>query len=498
MILRPYQSDLLARSGQALRKNRSICVQAPTGSGKTVIMSEMVHRFMGADKRVLVLVPRRELAFQVAGTLERFGRYVGIIMAGEERLQGMQTYVASFDTLHARCVQRDIHPLPTADVVIVDEAHLALAKTRKDILDAYPHAKIIGFTATPARSDGKGLGRMFDDLVLGPGVRELTQLGALVPARYFVGERPNLDGVRVQAGDYNQRELEERVDQPRLVGDIVENWMRLAGDRRTVIFCTSVKHSRHVCQLLIAHGVKAEHLDGKTPAIERAEILERVRSGESQVLCNVYVASYGLDIPELDCAVMARPTKSIVLYFQTVGRVLRTCKGKRDALILDHAGCVEEHGFVDEPMPWTLMGNARQDQERERRERRDPQPIECPECQTIFRATHICPTCGHELRGGVEAVPYHEADLHEIDREKKKVNRQWTAEQKGQFFGELKSYGLRRNYAHGWASHKYRERFGVWPRGVINDYPMRTPSQETLNWIKSRNIAAAKARANNP
>ena len=496
MILRPYQQKLLADTGAALRQNRKVVVQAPTGSGKTVIMSEMVHRFMDRDMRVLILVPRRELAHQVAGTLERFGRYIGVIMAGEERLKGMQTYVASFDTLHARCVQRDIHPLPTADVVIVDEAHLALAKTRQDIITAYPHARIIGFTATPARSDGKGLGRMFDELVMGPSVRELVEVGALVPARYFVGERPNLDGVRVQGGDYNQRQLEERVDQPRLVGDIVENWMRIAGDKRTVIFCASIKHSRHVCRQLVAHGVTAEHLDGNTPTEERQAILDRVRSGATQVLTNVYVASYGLDIPELECAVMARPTKSVVLYFQTVGRVLRTAPGKTEALILDHAGCVEEHGMVDEPMPWTLMGNARQDQEREKRERRDPQPIECPECKHVFRATHICPECGFELAGGAEAVPYHEADLVEIDRERKRLNRKWSVEEKGHFFGELKSYGLRKGYAPGWASHKYKERFGVWPNSV-KGYPMRQPSQETLNWIKSRNIAAAKARAKN-
>ena len=493
MILRPYQQELLAQTGQALRKHRRVVVQAPTGSGKTVVMSEMVHRFMGRNMRVLILVPRRELAFQVAGTLERFGRDIGVIMAGEERLKGMQTYVASFDTLHARCIQRDIHPLPIADVVIVDEAHLALAKTRKDIIDAYPEAWVVGFTATPARSDGKGLGRMFDDLVIGPSVRDLVASGALVPARYYVGERPNLDGVRVQAGDYNQRQLAERVDQPRLVGDIVENYLRIAGGKRAVFFCTNVKHSRHVCRELLRHGVAAEHVDGNTPTDERAEILERVRNGTTTALTNVYVASYGLDIPELEVAVMARPTKSIVLYFQTIGRVLRPSPGKLEALILDHAGCVEEHGFVDEPMPWSLIGNARQDQERERRERRDPQPIECPECKHVFRATHICPECGFKLAGGAEAVPFHEADLVEIDRDKKKLNREWPAEEKGQFFGELKAYALSKGYASGWASHKYRERFSVWPNAV-KSYPSRQPSKETLNWITSRNIAAAKRR----
>jgi superfamily II DNA or RNA helicase len=494
MILRDYQTKLMAAVGDSFRGgHRKICVQAPTGAGKTAVMSAMVHRWMETGKRVLVLVPRRELAFQVVGTLERFGRYAGIIMAGEERLQGMQAYVASFDTLHARCVQREIHPLPPADVVIIDEAHLALAQTRRDIIDAYPDAYIAGFTATPARTDGRGLGQMFDDLVMGPSIRWLTDNGHLVPLRYFTGERPNLEGIRVN-GDYNQQQLDEAVDTPRLVGDIVENWLRLAADRRTVVFCTSVKHSRHVCEQFIAAGVTAEHLDGNTPKGERDAILDRVRSGQTQILTNVYVASYGLDIPELSCAVMARPTKSVVLWYQTVGRILRSAPGKQDALLLDHAGCLDEHGFIDEPYPWTLAGNARQQQERERQERREPQPIDCPVCKTVFRATHICPTCGHELAGGAEAVPYYEVDLEEIDRQKKRLNRKMTAEEKGQFFGELKAYGHRRGYAQGWAAHKYRERFGVWPRGQINDCPMRTPSEATLGYIKHLQIKHAKSK----
>jgi superfamily II DNA or RNA helicase len=492
MILRTYQTELMTHAGRSLRKHRRVLVQAPTGAGKTVVMSEMIHRLIGADKRVLVLVPRRELAYQVQGTLERFGRYFGLIMAGEERIMG-DGYVASFDTLHARCIRRDHMPLPQADVVIVDEAHLALAKTRQDILDCYPHAKLIGFTATPARSDGRGLGQMFDDLVMGPSVRELVEKNALVPARYFAGARPDLDGVRVRGGDYVEADLANAVDQPRLVGDIVENWMRIAGSKKTVIFCVNRKHSRHIAAELQAIGVAAEHLDGDTPTAERAAILARVESGETQVLTNVYVASYGLDIPSLECAVMARPTKSTVLYFQTIGRVLRTHPGKTEALILDHAGCVQEHGFVDEPMPWSLAGNAREAQQAEREANREPRDIECPACRSVFRATHICPECGFQLAGGAEAVPYHEADLEELDKQKRKLNRQWSMEEKGEFFGELKSYGHRKGYKPGWAANKYRERFGVWPNSV-KDYPMRTPTQDTKNWITSRNIAARKRR----
>jgi superfamily II DNA or RNA helicase len=486
----PDQDALVASVGSSLRAHRKVVVQAPTGSGKTVIASWMIDRLLGAGKRVLVLVPRRELAYQFAGTLEDFGRYFGFVMAGEERLRGMDGYIATFDTLHARAVQRDIMEMPKADIVVVDEAHLALAKTRKDIIEAYPDAYHIGLTATPARSDGKGLGRLYNDLVLGPSIRSLIDAGRLVEPRYFTGARPELGEVPVRAGDYVVRDLEQVADTQVLVGGIVENWLKHAENRSTVVFCVTRKHARHVAQQFERVGVSVDYLDGDTPHAERKSIIDRVRSKETTVLVNVAVATYGIDIPELSCAVMARPTKSQVLYFQTIGRVLRTAPGKTDCLILDHAGCVEEHGFIDAPVVWTLNGNARSETQRERGQRKEPQPIECPECGVIFRATHICPGCGFKLAGGAEAVPYHDVELEE--QAKPAV----TMAQKRSFYAQLQLYADQRSYQPGWAAHKYREKFGVWPRlGEVRPVPF--VAQSTLNWIKSRRIAAQRRKNKN-
>lgn len=487
MNLYPDQSALVQQVGSSLRAHRKVCVQAPTGSGKTVIASYMIDRLLAAGKRVLILVPRRELAFQFAGTLEGFGRYFGLVMAGEERLQGMDGYIATFDTLHARAVQRDIMALPEADVIVVDEAHLALAKTRKDIIDAYPDAYHIGLTATPARSDGKGLGRLYNDLVLGPTIRSLIDAGRLVEPRYFTGPRPELGTVPIRAGDYVVRDLEQVADTQVLVGGIVENWLRHAEGRSTVVFCITRKHARHVADEFRKVGVTVEYVDGMTPHAERKQIIANVESGATTVLVNVAVATYGIDIPRLSCAVMARPTKSQVLYFQTIGRVLRTYPGKRDCLVLDHAGCVAEHGFIDQPVAWSLNGNARNDTERERGERREPQPIECPECSAVFRATHICPACGFKLAGGREAVPYHDVELAEAKPAEPSMaeKRSWLA--------QLQLYASDKGYAPGWAAHKYREKFGVWPRvGEVRPVPF--VSRAVLNWIKSRNIAHARRR----
>lgn len=486
MDLYPDQLELMSATGAALREHRKVVVQAPTGSGKTVQIGAILDRFEAIGKRVLVLLPRRELAYQVVDTCARFGRQVGYIMAGEELVGGFNSYAATFDTLHARCVQRDRFPLPDVDVIIVDEVHLALAKTRKEIIEAYPEAVHIGYSATPARSDGKGLGRLYNHMVLGPSVRSLIDAGRLVEPRYFAGNRPDIQNVRVGRGDFIQGELAAAVDQPGLIGNIYDNWKRLASDRQTVIFCVDRKHSRHVRKRFEEMGVSVAHVDGQTPHAERAAIFEGLKDGTIQVLTNVYVATYGLDIPQLSCAILARPTKSIVMYFQTVGRVLRTWPGKNDALILDHAGVVAEHGFVDDPVPWSLHGNARNDRAAQQVENHEPMDIECPKCSNIFRATHICPACGHELAGGSEAVPYHEAELEEV-REPR-----YTIDDKRRWLGMLQHHGRRKGFAGGWASHTYKEKFGVWPRvGEVDDVP---PDLEVRNWITHRNIAYARRR----
>jgi superfamily II DNA or RNA helicase len=488
--LYPDQDQLVASVGQALRKHQRVCVQAPTGSGKTVVASWIVDKFLSVGRQPLILVPRRELAYQFQGALEGFGRYFSLIMAGEEPSLGIDGNIATFDTLHARAVQRDLIRLPPADVIIVDEAHLALARTRKDIIEAYPDAMHIGLTATPARSDGKGLSKLYDDLVLGPSIRSLIDAGRLVEPRYFTGPRPELGEVPIRAGDYVIRDLAKVTDTKVLVGGIVQNWLLHAEGRSTVVFCTTRKHARHVADEFERAGVSTDYLDGKTPHLERKSIIERVRSGATTVLVNVAVATYGIDIPELSCAVMARPTKSLVLYFQTIGRVLRTAPGKSDCLILDHSGCVAEHGMIDSPVAWSLDGNMKEATERERGERKEPKPIECPACKSVFKATHICPNCGHVLAGGREAVPYHDVELSEG---KPKT---YTMDEKREWYAQLVLYGRRKNYREGWAAHKYKEKFGVWPRlGELP--PARDISQKVRNWIMSRAIAHARRKDEN-
>lgn len=497
--LRLYQSDAIHDLRRSIAAgNKRIILQLATGAGKTRIAAEIVKLAMDKRKKALFLAPRRELISQAAGALMKQGVRPGIIMAGEPQNRFQDVQVASFDTLHARAVRSKRMHMPEAELVIVDEAHLSLAETRKDIIEHYHDAIVIGLTATPARGDGRGLGELYMDLVLGPSIRQLTEEGHLVPLRYFAPTEPDLAKLKLNKdGDYAETGLAKRMDNPQLAGDIVDNWHRIARGRLTVVFCVNRAHSRHVCERFIESGIRAEHLDGDTPTDERAAILERVRSGQTQVLCNVFVASYGLDIPALDCAVLARPTKNITLYMQMIGRVMRTDDRKTEALVIDHAGAVKENGFVDEFIPWSLdtAGSVKDRKLTMQMAGADPKPVTCPQCKTQFKGQRTCPSCGYEAIPASRAVPVHQADLQELERSKKKDNREATWPEKQAFMAGLKAYANEHGYQPGWVAHKYQAKFGVWPNDArVRDVAPQPYSPELKRWLVSQQIRYAKSR----
>lgn len=496
MQLRDYQEEAVngLRTSIGSGKKKPILL-SPTGSGKTIMATSIAKSAIQKGKRVLFLAPRRELIYQCSRAFTKNHIIHGIIMAGVRMSPSDRVQVASFDTLHARAIRNEIIDLPEADVIIVDEAHLSIADTKQAIIRRYPDAIVIGLTATPARSDGRGLGEIYDDIVHASTVRELTLAGYLVPVRYYGGTQADLDGIKKNKdGDYQEKELGGRCDNPKLVGDIVDNWLRLAGDKSTVVFCVNRAHSRHVRDEFLRNGIKAEHLDGETPLEERKQILERVESGETQVLCNVFVATFGLDIPRLECAVLARPTKNISLYLQTAGRILRPFEGKEEAIIIDHAGAVHEHGFVDDDFAWSL-DSAETVQERtirERREKGEPKDITCGSCGTIFAGQRECPSCGHEMIPKSQEIPIYEADLIEIVTGNK-ANRSYSYDQKADFYGQLRGYAKAKGYKEGWAAHKYREKFGVWANDKrVKNAPATPPKEEVINFIRHLQIKNAK------
>lgn len=495
-MLRPYQTAAIADLRTSFAQgNRSPVLVMPTGSGKTLVAAELTRSAREKGSKVLFLAPRRELIFQTSAKLTAAGVRHAIVMAGEPVSLTAPVQVACIPSLHRRAIASDRMPMPLADVVIVDEAHLSISRTTRDVLAKYPKAVKIGMTATPSRADGRGLGEVYDHMVLGPSVAELTAQGFLVPARYYAGSKPDMDGVKIVRGDYDAKQLGGRADNTVLVGDVVSNWARIAGDRKTVVFAVNRAHSRHLAERFSEIGIRAEHLDGQTENEERADILQQLRSGQIQVVTNCDVLTYGWDEPSISCAVLARPTKSIARYLQMVGRVLRPADGKTDCIVIDHAGAVEDIGFVDDEMPWSLDAKGKIQERREAKQKAEPKPLVCGDCGSTFKPAKHCPDCGAEMGSKyTQAIQSIDEDLTEVDRARRRKNREWTPAEKAAFYGELRQYAADHGYKSGWSDRKYQERLSVWPN-AYKHAPLKQPTPETLGWIKHSQIRYAKSKA---
>jgi superfamily II DNA or RNA helicase len=519
-LARPYQSELYDAVKDAIRRGKKrILVQLPTGGGKTFVGCWFMLGCEQKGNHSMFMAPRRELVYQSANRLKEAGVVPGIIMAGEPINYHRKSQVASFDTLHSRAIKRENMPLPPSKLVIADEAHLTLADTRQAILDEYQGAIVIGLSATPAGPDGKPMGEVYDELIVGWSTRKMMDEGYLVEARYVAPTEPDLRRVKLDAnGDYQAKALGSVMNKPKLIGDVVDNWFKHARDRRTVVFCVSRAHARNVCEKFVERGIAAEYVDGETPNEQRKEIFKRVESGKTQVLVNVFVASYGLDIPILDCVVIARPTKSLVLYLQMAGRGLRpvycpmmpldtaeqrlaaiAASVKKDLMVIDHGGVVMRLGFVDDFIPWTLEGDETIQDAKERvaGERKEPKELTCPACTAVFKGRRFCPRCGFEMVPPGEDVPTHTAELVEIrPTDGKEANRKTSWEDKAIFYGEARAYAAAKGKQPGFAAHLYRDKFGVWPNDErVRNAPPRPPTALIKGFIQHRNIRRRNQRA---
>lgn len=493
MELRPYQERAVMMLRDALRsgKRKPILV-LPTGAGKSVVFGQIISNAVDLGNRVLWIVHRRNLVHQMQDTLERFfDIQPGIIMAGTEPDTSKPVQLCTIQTFSRRINLDE----PTynqfavkSDIVLVDEGHRSVSPSYIKVLEEYKDRIVIACTATPMRADGRGLGEYYDSLVDVVGVKELTKQGFLAPARYFTTPKSiDLSGVRTQMGDYMVKDLDGKINKTKLIGDIVENWLRLAENRKTIVYAVNVKHSKAITEEFVKHGVAAEHLDAKSPDNERDDVFRRMQSGDLTVICNVALYQEGLDVPDVSCIVMARPTKSLGLFRQCCGRGLRPSKGKVDTYILDHGGVIEEHGLLDWETTWTLDGKKRA--WGKPKKAIASKLVECRVCNEVFMGTATCPVCGTPVKSFGKKIATVEAELEEVENKKKATmaeKRHWYAMFKYQCEGKA--------YKNGWIAHKYREKFNVWPKGMDWVEPL-PPTQEFANWIRHLNIKYAKGMA---
>ncbi len=393
--LRPFQATAIESLKAAIRaKRRRVLLCMPTGSGKTLTAGAMIRSAVAKGSRVLFVAHRKELIDQSVTALFRLGMHpVGVIRAGDKRRNlALPVQVASIQTL-ARRPRLD----PAPDLIFIDECHRAMAKGyRAHLYAAYPDAVIIGLTATPCRADGKPLAGAFDELVPAACYSELIAGGYIdEPIVFSTPVVPDLSTVSTSGGDFNAEELEAAVNKSAIIGNAVAEWQKHNGGRRTVVFCVSVAHSLAVLEQFRAIGVKAEHLDGTTPENERASILARLERGETELVTNVGVLCEGWDCPPVKCLVILRPTKSLALWMQMAGRILRPWQGIVP-VVLDHGGNVdrvvygEPMGLPHQDREWSLEG---------RPKKKGAPPMKaCAECFAyIAAASKVCLHCGAEL-----------------------------------------------------------------------------------------------------
>ncbi len=353
--LRPYQKDLRQKTIDSLLKINKLMLQLPTGGGKTITFVDLAKYYIEQGKLVWILVHRNELTTQTSSKLTDFDILHSVIQAGYHYSRFASCQIVSVQT-----VVRRLSKVRPPDLIICDEAHHSTANTYRKIYEYYPKAKIIGVTATPCRTNGEGFKDLFDKLICGPSVKELISMGFLCEPKIFAKPLSfNLSELRQTAGDYNDKDLSLAMDKQEIIGDLVNTYLDKAKGKKAIVFAVNINHSKHIVEMFNNCGIKAEHLDGTTDKVERNTILRRFRKGETLILSNVNIVTEGFDVPDCEVVILAKPTTSLSMFLQMVGRGLRTFNGKKYALILDHADCVFQHGFPQQDRDWTLKGKKR-------------------------------------------------------------------------------------------------------------------------------------------
>lgn len=397
-LLRDYQVKVIKEVYDLIRQGeKRILIVAPTGAGKTTIAARIISDAFSRSVKAMFVVGYDVLVAQTSETFKRWDVPHGFIKAGYDEVRDATIQIASVQTLPRRSWWRS-HFIPK--IIILDEAHLTgWNKIIEEILEDYPDAIIIGLTATPYRlSKKQSMKDKFNALVAAPFPSELMEQGSLVHPEYWSIKGGDISKVRIVAGDYAEDELALVMNDPEVLRSLVDNWVRLASDRITIIFAVNVAHSKAIAQSFQDRGIKIIHVDGNTPVAERNKIYQQLANEEIQGIVSCQVTQIGFDCPRVDCVVLDRPTKSMAIFYQQIGRGLRpfthpvTGWVKKDCLVLDQAGNTRAKDFI----PVELIDSYSLD--KPPAGNGEAWMKECPECgHTVYGFVMECPKCGHEF-----------------------------------------------------------------------------------------------------
>jgi len=459
VTLRPYQQQAVAeiRGSYQAGCRRALFV-LPTGGGKTVVFTHIAERAAMRGSRICILVHRQELVDQSSRSLHAIGCNHGVIAAGYRQDLSHTVQVASVQTLARR-----LHQIPVGffQLLIVDEAHHAVAGTWAKVLEHHQGGHVLGVTATPERLDGRGLGDQFETLIEGPDAAWLTQQGFLVPARVFAPPGIDLSAVRRFDTAKGRHDSDEILRQGQAMGDAVSHYRRTIADEHNgtaIAFCCSVAHADALAEAFRSQGIAAARLDGAMDRGERRRMINDLGAGVLKVITSCDIISEGTDIPSVTGAILLRPTDSLGLHLQQVGRVLRPAPGKRWAIVNDHVGNSLRHGLPTDQREWSLEGRTK----RGKRAASEALPVKvCDSCfSTLSSAEPVCPICGFVF------PPPARRELVTVEGTLQELTAQAAAQQRRQAVGkartreELEAIRLERGYSRGWTDHILRARGG--------------------------------------
>lgn len=406
--LRPYQQQIIEDvRGHFRRRRKRVLIQLPTGGGKTALASRMLHGAADNGKRVWFCCHRRELVAQVSRAFTLDGLDHAIVASGEPMENQAMAQICSIPTLARR-----IDKLPAPDVIVIDECHHLASKSWAALIKQFPNAYHVGLSATPARLDGRGLAQFFDEIVRGPTVAELIDSEYLSRYRLFAPATVDVSGFHKRMGDYVQSESAAAMNKPKITGDAISHYKKHCDGKLAIAFCASIEHSKAVCKQFNEVGIPSLHIDGTTDSHLRDEMMADFRAGKVRVLTNVELFGEGFDAPSVEAVILLRPTMSLTMHLQQVGRALRPSPGKDYAVILDHVGNSMMHGLPDDDREWTLTGDAM----KSGKKNEVPAPRICDKCFGASRSgSQRCSICGELFPIEGRQIKQVDGDLAEME-----------------------------------------------------------------------------------
>ena len=398
-MLYNHQVEFLNNIKQSIKNgNKRIMCVASCGFGKSVVIKEICDSAVNKGNNYMILVHRIELVNQL-----------------NER--GLKANMV-------QTISRHIEEQPDFKLLIIDEAHLALSQSYLKVINHYKNAIILYFTATPKRLDGLNFSTIADDIVIGKSAKWLIENNYLAPYEYYAPKLlVDCDKLTTTNGDYTQSDIIEQIDKPKIYGDIFNEWNKFAKDKKTIVYASSLMHSKKIVDYFIEKGIKASHIDGNTPKNERDKIINDFKCGNITILSNYALIVEGFDVPDCECCIIARPTQSLVIHIQSTMRCMRY-KPNKTAIILDFVGNYQRHGLPDDDREWSLEAI-----KRSRKKTTEPKVLvrNCPNCYKVYQAKLglICPYCKCEVGKTKQEIEYDEKQelirIEEFNRKKKRM-----------------------------------------------------------------------------